>query len=172
MPPALDDIHATVQALGRLTVPELKQRYAEVFGEPTRTNHKQYLVKRIVWRMQALREGGLSERARRRALELADDAEIRLSAPKATARGPGTTVAAAFDAGRPTSFPKPGAVLRREYKGRAIVVRVLPRGFEYEGEVYRSLTAIARKITGAHWNGVSFFGLPSARGRKGSEVEA
>ena len=171
MIPPPDDIPATVTALGRLTVPELKQRYAEVFGEPTRTNHKQYLVKRIVWRMQALREGGLSERARRRALELADDAEIRLSAPKATARGPGTTVAAAFDAGRPASFPKPGSVIRREYKGRAIVVRVLPRGFEYEGEVYRSLTAIARNITGAHWNGVSFFGLPSARGRKGSETD-
>jgi hypothetical protein len=96
-----DDIPATVKALGRLTVPELKQRYAEVFGEPTRTNHKQYLVKRIVWRMQALREGGLSERARRRALELADDAEIRLSAPRvadAAAYGTVRTVAASFDA--------------------------------------------------------------------------
>ncbi|MCL4222473.1 MAG: DUF2924 domain-containing protein [Phycisphaerales bacterium] len=66
MIPTPDDIPATVKALGRLTVPELKQRYAEVFGEPTRSNHKQHLVKRIVWRMQALREGGLSERARQR----------------------------------------------------------------------------------------------------------
>jgi hypothetical protein len=166
-----DDTNATVLALGRLTVPELKQRYAEVFGEPTRTNHKQYLVKRIVWRMQALREGGLSERARRRAVELADDAEIRLSAPKAPLTGPGTVITAAFDTGRPAAFPKPGSVLRREYKGKVIVVRVLPRGFEYEGEVYRSLTAIAQKVTGAHWNGVSFFGLPSARGKKGTEAD-
>jgi hypothetical protein len=166
-----DDTNSTVLALGRLTVPELKQRYAEVFGEPTRTNHKQYLVKRIVWRMQALREGGLSERARRRAVELADDAEIRLSAPKAPLKGPGTVITAAFDAGRPAAFPKPGSVIRREYKGKVIVVRVLPRGFEYEGEVYRSLTAIAQKVTGAHWNGVSFFGLPSARGKKGSEAD-
>ncbi|QYK49074.1 MAG: DUF2924 domain-containing protein [Phycisphaeraceae bacterium] len=96
-----DDIPATVKALGRLTVPELKQRYAEVFGEPTRTNHKQYLIKRIVWRMQALREGGLSERARRRAVELADEAEIRLTAPRAPAPGPGTVITSAFDAGRP-----------------------------------------------------------------------
>ena len=170
-----DDIPATVKALGRLTVPELKQRYAEVFGEPTRTNHKQYLIKRIVWRMQALREGGLSERARRRALELANDAEIRLSAPRvadAAANGTVRTVAASCDAGRPDTFPKPGAVIRREYKGRAIVVRVLPRGFEYEGEVYRSLTAIAQKITGAHWNGVSFFRLPSARGQQKAESRA
>ncbi len=107
MIPPPDDIPATVKALGRLTVPELKQRYAEVFGEPTRTNHKQYLVKRIVWRLQALREGGLSERARRRALELADDAEIRLSAPRphdAAANGPGRTVAAACR-GRPVPAP-------------------------------------------------------------------
>lgn len=171
MNPPLDDLNATAKALGKLTVPELKRRYAEVFGEPTRSNHKRHLVKRIVWRMQALSEGGLSERARRRALELADDAEIRLSAPRASARGPGTAVAAAFESGRPASFPKPGSVIRREYKGRPIVVRVLPRGFEYEGEVYRSLTAIARKITGAHWNGVSFFGLPSAHGKK-AEVES
>jgi len=169
--PPPDDPAAAVRALAKLTVAELRQRYAEVFGEPTRSNHKQHLVKRIVWRMQALREGGLTERARRRALELADDAEIRLSAPRA-ARGLGTTVAAAFEAGRSSSFPKPGAVIRREYKGRPVVVRVLPRGFEYEGEVYRSLTAIARKITGAHWNGVSFFGLPSARGKKATEVDA
>ncbi|MCW5767090.1 MAG: DUF2924 domain-containing protein [Phycisphaeraceae bacterium] len=172
MPTQINDTHATVRALGRLTVPELKQRYAEVFGEPTRTNHKQYLVKRIVWRMQALREGGLSDRARRRAVELADDAEIRLTAPRAPAPGSGTVITAAFDAGRPPTFPKPGSVIRREYKGKVIVVRVLPRGFEYEGEVYRSLTAIAGKVTGAHWNGVSFFGLPSARGKKGSGANA
>ena len=49
---------------------------------------------------------------------------------------------------------------------------MLPRGFEYEGEVYRSLTAIAQKVTGAHWNGVSFFGLPSAKGKKRSEAGA
>ena len=65
MNPPPDDIPATVKALGRLTVPELKQRYAEVFGEPTRTNHKQHLIKRIVWRMQALREF-LSDPASRR----------------------------------------------------------------------------------------------------------
>lgn len=118
-----DDTNATVLALGRLTVPELKQRYAEVFGEPTRTNHKQYLVKRIVWRMQALREGGLSERARRRAVELADDAEIRLSAPKASLKGPGTVITAAFDGVCPLR-PQPVRIIRRELKGNVIVVRM------------------------------------------------
>lgn len=165
-----EDANVTVLALGKLTVPELKQRYAEMFGEPTRSNHKQHLVKRIVWRMQALREGGLSERARRRAAELADEADIRLSAPKPPATGPGTVLTAAFEAGRPDSFPKPGSVIRREYKGKVLLVRVLPRGFEYEGEIYRSLTAIAKKVTGSHWNGVNFFGLVSPGMKKTPEV--
>jgi len=167
-----EDINNLVKALREMTVPQLKRRYAEVFGEPTRTKSKQHLVKRIVWRTQALREGDLSERARRRAIELANDAEIRLTAPRPRNPVGGTVVTAAFDAGRPPSFPKPGSVLRREYKGRAIVVRVLPRGFEYNGEVYRSLTAIAEKVTGAHWNGVSFFGLPSSKGKKRTGAKA
>ena len=166
-----DDIPATVTALSQLTIAQLKNRYAEVFGEPTRVNHKQYLIKRIVWRIQALREGDLSERARRRAIELASDAEIRLSPPRATTNAGVSTIRADFDGGRPASFPKPGSVIRRTYKGRLILVRVLPRGFEYDGEVYRSLTAIAQKITGAHWNGVSFFKLPSSRGASTEDSE-
>ena len=51
----------------------------------------------------------------------------------------------------------PGTTLWREYKGRMIAVIVLPRGFEYEGKVYRSLSAVANAITGTHWNGMKFF---------------
>ncbi len=53
----------------------------------------------------------------------------------------------------------PGAVLTREYKGERISVTVLDKGFEYDGDVYRSLTAVARAVTGSHWNGYHFFGL-------------
>ena len=53
----------------------------------------------------------------------------------------------------------PGAVLAREYKGRTVLVTVLPKGFEYEGEVYRSLSAVAHAVTGTHWNGYHFFNL-------------
>lgn len=165
-----DDVRSTIRALQGMTVPQLRERYAEVFGEPTRIKHKQYLIKRIVWRAQALREGDLSERARRRAVELASDAEIRLTAPRPSrGQSPGAVVTTAFSPAHHSQFPKPGTVLRREYKGRVIVVRVLPRGFEYEGQAYRSLSAIAREVTGAHWNGVNFFGLPSARRRAKTE---
>lgn len=158
------EVGKMAKELRACTVEQLQRRYAEVFGEPTRVKHKDHLIKRILWRMQAMREGDLSERARRRAKELAQDAEIRLYAPRPTSTppSPGTVVTAAFDLGRPSSFPKPGSVLRREYKGGVVIVKVLPKGFEHDGEVYRSLTAIAQKVTGSHWNGVSFFGLPSA----------
>ena len=72
-----------VAALQRMTVRELRTRYAEVFGEPTRAGNKAWLVKRIAWRLQSRAEGDLSERARQRAAELANDADVRLSPPKA-----------------------------------------------------------------------------------------
>lgn len=67
--------------LERMTVTELRRRYVEVFGEETRSYHKAYLVRRIAWRVQANAEGDLPERARRRALELANDADLRLRGP-------------------------------------------------------------------------------------------
>ena len=75
-------IEDQIAELGRLTVTQLRQKYAEVFGEETRSNNKQFLYRRIAWRIQALAEGGLSERARRRALEIANDADLRIRAPK------------------------------------------------------------------------------------------
>src|ERR1700676_1781803 len=68
-------------AMRRMSTRELRARYAETFGEPTNANNKTWLVKRIAWRLQAQAEGDLSERARRRAAELANDADLRLSPP-------------------------------------------------------------------------------------------
>jgi hypothetical protein len=59
-----------IEVLSRMTVSQLRQKYLEVFGEESRSNHRQFLFRRIAWRIQALAEGGLSERARRRALEI------------------------------------------------------------------------------------------------------
>jgi len=156
-------IAATVKELGQMTVPQLKQRYAEVFGEPTRTSHKQYLIKRIVWRLQALREGDLSERARRRAEQLADDADLRTTTPKHptddTAPGITTRAVTLPPSDHDPRLPLPGSLITRVYKGREIVVKVRPKGFEYEGEVYRSLSAVAKAVTGKHWNGYHFIKL-------------
>ena len=63
----------------------MRQRFAELFGETTQASNRTWLVKRIVWRLQALAEGDLSERARRRAAELARDADLRLNPPQSKA---------------------------------------------------------------------------------------
>jgi len=150
-----------------MTVPELRERYQEVFGEECRSRHKDFIRKRILWRLQANGDGDLSERARRRAEELADDADLRLvppSAPRDSAAGR-RTIIREFTATHDRQMPVPGTILTRKYKGRRVQVMVLDRGFDYEGRVYRSLTAVAEAVTGTHWNGLAFFRL-KAGGRR------
>lgn len=71
-----------IAALQIMTVKQLREKYREVFGEVTRAGNKDFLFKRIIWRIQSLEEGDLSERARRRAAEIANDAVIRTTIPK------------------------------------------------------------------------------------------
>jgi hypothetical protein len=145
--------------LSRTTVRELQQRFAEVFGEQPRGRHKDWLVKKIIWRLQTLAEGDLTERARRRAGELANDADLRVTAPRRipTNRKNIAETPVSFSTDR--RLPMPSTRLTREYKGRRLEVEVLEKGFAFEGEYYKSLSAIAKKITGKHWNGFLFFGL-------------
>lgn len=155
-----------VATLQGMTVTELRERYETTFGEAARSHNKDHLLKRIAWRIQAFAEGDLSERARRRAAELANDADLRTTAPKhQMPTRSGRTKQAAFRVSHEDRLPMPGAVITREYKGKTIVVTVLPKGFEYDGKVYRSLSAVAKAVTGTHWNGYHFFGL--TRGKEG-----
>ena len=153
------NITKEVTAMERMTVDQLRVKYAEVFGERTNGRHKQWLIKRIAWRLQANAEGSLSERARRRAMELANDADIRTTPPRERKLTPGaeertTTAATTVQA---NAVLLPGTVLKREYKGQSVRVNVLVDGFEWEGERYKSLTAVAKAITGSHMNGFRFF---------------
>ena len=151
-----------VAALKRLPMQDLKARYADVFGEPTNANNRVWLVRRIAWRLQAKAEGDLSERARRRAVELADDADLRLSPPKEVDAPSGSerTVTDVLPLANDGRLPPAGSTITRPYKGEDLQVKVLDDGrFEFEGEVFRSLSAVARKITGQHMNGFAFFRL-------------
>jgi len=159
------NITKELAAMERMSVDALRGKYAAVFGEPTNARHKRWLVRRIAWRLQALDEGDLSERARRRAAELATDAELRMTTPRAS-HGPlpGETQTVTMPTATDHRLPASGTVIVRPYKGRTLQVLVRTDGFEFEGEIYRSLSAVAKAITGSHCNGYLFFRL-SGRGR-------
>jgi hypothetical protein len=149
-----------IARLPGMTVGELRTRYVELFGDETKTGNKPWLVKRIAWRLQSIAEGGLSDRARRRAEELANEADLRLSPPRIKAPPAEVQrVETCTTSDSAVRLPPPGTVLARDYKGKTLLVLVLPNGFEFEGEVHRSLSAVAKKITGTHCNGFHFFRL-------------
>lgn len=170
----METIHKQIDELSRMTVRQLREKHLELFGEETRGHHKQFLFRRIAWRIQALAEGGLSERAKRRALEIANDADLRLRAPR-TKFGQETTIDPRLSITRKVSgdldrrLPPPGSYLEREYKGRRVMVKVLTKGFEFEGRMYRSLSAIASEVAGTKWNGFLFFNLSAEEKAIGKE---
>ena len=156
---------AAINDLPQSKVAALQRQYRELFGEDSKSSNKQFLFRRIAWRLQANAEGDLSERARHRVLEIADDRDLRIRAPKEFQTRPDCS-AQSVDRTRPSKdgrLPEPGATLTRRLGDRQIVVKVLKDGFEYESRRYRSLSAIAREVTGTRWNGLLFFGLAERR---------
>src|SRR5262249_51160511 len=122
----------------------------------TNANNRTWLLKKIAWRLQALAEGGLSERARQRAAELANDADVRANPP------PTMPLPVPLETPTPRvqaddRLPPPGTILTRPYKGAVLQVKILADGFEHDGQVYPSLSAVAKAITGSHCNGFLFF---------------
>jgi hypothetical protein len=158
---------AAIQELRSLNVIALRRKYQKVFGEESRSANKQFLYRRIAWRLQANSEGGLSERALRRAAAIVDDSDLRIRAPKGFLAGqvPGAApmVIDRSQSQRDWRLPAPGTLLTRRLDDRQIVVKVLEDGFEFELRRYRSLSAIAREVTGTRWNGLLFFGLAERR---------
>ncbi len=158
---AVASITAQLAALDSMTVAELAVKWAELFSQPTRSRNKAYLRKRLAWRIQELAEGGLSERARARIEELAADAPVRWRKRKKPA-----DIKRVLR--RDPRLPEPGTVITRVYKATEHRVTVQHDGFQYGDQRYRSLSKIARQITGTHWNGFLFFGLIR---RTGPEAE-
>lgn len=158
---------ARILALRAMSVAELVAEYRAVVGEEPRTKNKDFLWKRIAWHVQAKQEGGLSERARARLAELAPEVDARLSKRGTVATSAATTANAAFGKTEVVSFarvrrddlPLPGTVVSREYRGTTIAATIHENGVEYEGTIYRSLSAVANAVTGSHVSGHAFFRL-------------
>jgi hypothetical protein len=154
---AVDDaVGMEIESLRNLKTSELRTRYRDVFGEASPSFNRAHLFRRIAWRLQAEAEQDLSERARRRAAQLANDSDLRLRAPRSFW---GEVERNGEPPNRDLRLPPAGTVLERVYQGQTLRVTVLANGFEYHGKHCASLSAIAHHVTGTRWNGFHFFGL-------------
>ena len=145
-----DPVLARLAALKTTPTPQLKEQWRQLFeGEPPAFNRR-YLESRLAYRIQELAYGGLKPETVRRLEKLGEELDGgRVDVRKRPAND------------RPIS----GTRLIRDYQGVEHCVTVRDDDFEYQGRPYKSLSAIARAITGTQWNGVVFFGLRSS-GRK------
>jgi hypothetical protein len=161
---------SAIDTLETASMAGLRKKYCELFREASKSSNKQFLLRRIAFRLQANAEGDLSERARRRALEIANDADLRTRAPRGfvvqyvNRALSNTEPSRHSQPQRDWRLPAPGTLITRRLRGRHIVVKVLEEGFEFESRQYRSLSAIAREVTETRWNGLLFFGLAERRG--------
>jgi hypothetical protein len=147
IPPA--NVLGRLAALRDAATPDLKQQWRELFGKEPPPHNRAYLRSRLAYRIQELAYGGLKPEtvARLEALgEQLDGGNIVLR----RIRGDDKPIA--------------GTRLIRLYQGVEHTVTVLQDGYEWQGRPYRSLSAIARGITGTRWNGWTFFGIKSGRG--------
>ena len=142
-----------IAELESVSFDELKRRWRSLIGTEPPTHNRPFLVKRMAYRIQEQVYGGLSENAKERLAEVAErygiDEDGRIARrPK---RGE-------------SDRPVVGTRFIREWRGKRYEVTVTTTGYEYGGKPYRSLSAIAKAITGTQWNGKVFFGLKSQRG--------
>ncbi len=151
----MKSIPQEIAALHAMAVPELVERYEAVFGKPPRVKHREHMWRRIAWKVQEQRFGGISEVAKRRLDELIAELDLPLSKER-TVRGRLTR------AGDPVL----GTTLSRAWKGHEVHATAVEGGWEHEGVVYRSLSAVAKAITGSHWSGPLFWGLSKRGGRR------
>lgn len=151
-----ESIAAQVARLQKMTVAELRIEWEKVFGKPTKQRHRIYLWKRLARAIQG--DNGP---------HLTDDEEAQVEEYRKIIRQlppdrwfPGKQRGQQRPTSPPArSTPAPGSVITRQYRGREVAVVVRDEGFEFEGQIYRSLSAVAKVVTGTTWNGPAWFGL-------------
>ena len=143
-----DSVLTRVAALKALPIPALKQQWRDLFETEPPPYNRRFLEHRLAYRIQELAYGGLKRETIERLQAIAED----------------------LDGGDPTrrrrsanDRPIAGTRLIREYQGVEHCVTVRDADFEYQGRPYKSLSAVARAITGTRWNGLLFFGLKNRR---------
>jgi len=133
-----------MDALEKTSFSDMKDKFTELYGYDCGQTNVRNLRKRLAYKIQEIHLGGLSDEDKKKINELAD------ADPLANMMN---------DPSKPRKLTS-GTRIRREWKGKIYEVSVLENNrYEFEGVRYRSLSAIADKITGTHWNGKKFFGV-------------
>lgn len=145
-----DTVLARVAVLKTTPTPELKKQWRELFGKEPPPYNRRFLESRLAYRIQELAYGGLRKETIQRLEALGEELDGGNVVKRRT---------------RVDDRPIAGTRLIREWQGVEHCVTVLHDGYEYAGRPYKSLSAVARAITGTRWNGWVFFGLKNWRGR-------
>ncbi len=156
-----ETLKAEIALLFNMTVNELRAKFYYTLGFCTHSRNKDFLIRKIAWKMQAKMFEDEAEGLKTKAYEIADFSRLRVRdtiMPRVTPIGK-IPLAKPFNSGRDKRLPMYGAFISKNYRGKKILVKVLENSFEYEGREYSSLSNIAREITGTNWNGYKFFNL-------------
>jgi hypothetical protein len=157
--PNQDQFLQEITALKTKPVKELKAKFQKLFGEEKAVpENKAILVKKIAYKLQEMKYGELSPAAKEKTATLIkkyDPVNNKAVRPGKASQGDTGRVSAHRD----SRLPIPGSIITKVYKGKKLEVKVLEKGFEYKGKTYRSLSGIAKDITGNGWNGFLFFGV-------------
>jgi hypothetical protein len=152
-----------IHRLKEMTVGELRVEWQRLYGEPSRSRNRDFLWRRLAWRVQEIAYGGLGDAAKRRLAELGQ-VEFQRGRTPAVA----VDVAEPAPAPRPVRdlrLPSPGTIISRRWRDKELRLLVRDDGYELDGVVYRSLTEAARAATGSHWNGKLFWGVAQRKRR-------
>jgi len=150
-----ETLSTQIETLKQAPINELKKQYKELFKGANSMHQKTYLQRKIAYRLQELGRGGISVKAKERLEKLIQEYDPinnkALRPDKPASKQPEIV--------KDKRLPIPGTIITKKYKGSSCQVKVLEKGFEYNGKIYKSLSSIAKEITGAHWNGYLFFNL-------------
>jgi len=148
---------ARISALREMPKEELKEQWRILFGKEPPACNRPFMIKRLIYRLQELEFGGIKSETREYMNQLLNEAGLDALAGRKTTKKKRRRNAAELIS---------GTLLVREWRGRNYEVKVLADGFEYDGKKYRSLSGIAKDITGTNWNGLTFFGLSTQKTSK------
>lgn len=146
-----------IMELKKKPLADIQAKYKELFGQEPLSSNKVFLWRKIAYRIQEIEYGDISAETQSKIQELikkydpVNNTSVRPDS--------GSEQANKKKVNRDRRLPIPGTVITKEYKGKTFELKILDSGFEYSNKAYKSLSAIAKEITGAHWNGYLFFNL-------------